>query len=75
MTMMLDARSILMYGKDHHSGQHWRIDGNGCLRNKEHPTRCLAILGDNEGTTVGMQECECDLNVQNWEYKSDHSVQ
>ena len=73
MTLMDDNRFVEMYGRNEHLGQFWRIEGNGCLRNRNHPTRCLAILGDSQGALLEMLEGN-GQDEQHWTFTDDNYI-
>ena len=73
LTLMGDHRNVEMFGRNEHSGQLWRIEGNGCLRNKKTPTRCLAILGDYQGAPLEMLEGN-GQDEQHWTFTDDNYI-
>ena len=73
LTLMDDHRNVEMYGRNERLGQLWRIEGNGCLRNRNHPTRCLAILGDYQGAPLEMLEGN-GQDEQHWTFTDDNYI-
>ena len=41
MSVRYDGSHIIMWGKDGSDYELWRLDYNGCLRNKKYPNYCL----------------------------------
>ena len=74
--LMPDHHSIEMYGKGeyHEDGQHWRLESNGCLRNKDVDGKCLAIEGAKQGALVYMHDATGN-DDQVWRYTSDKYLQ
>jgi len=74
--LMPDHHSIEMYGKGEYdsSGQLWRLESNGCLRNKDVDGKCLAIEGSKQGALVYMHD-ETGTDEQVWRYTDDKYIQ
>merc|ERR1712066_841648 len=74
LTVEPDKRHIWMAHKQHAAGyQMWRLEDNGCLRNKEHMDRCLGIDGHNSGSGVSLQ-IDNDLLIHHWKYEDKYLV-
>ena len=76
LRLMPDHNSVEMYQKGAYDskGQYWRIESNGCLRNREIEGKCLAVEGFMVGAFVSMQD-ESRANEQTWEYTNDKYLQ
>jgi len=76
LKLMPDHHSVEMYGKGEYgdSGQHWRIESNGCLRNQDVSGQCLALEGSKQGAQLRMRG-ETGTDEQNWTLKDDKYVQ
>ena len=68
LRMMPEDHSVKMFGMGE-SGQLWKIEPNGCLRNKDLNTSCLA-LEEEGGALIYMQE-ETGKDDQHWTYTGD----
>ena len=76
LKLMPDHHTVAMYGIHEYgdSGQHWRIESNGCLRNQEVSGKCLALEGSKQGAPLGMRD-ETGTDEQHWTLKDDKYVQ
>ena len=69
---MPDDLSVKMFGEGE-SGQLWKIEPNGCLRNKELNTSCLALAG--EGDTLIFMKEETGKDDQHWSFTDDNYLE
>ena len=76
LTLMDDLTSVLMYGKRDRIGQLWRIESNGCLRNKEIGAigRCLTIDGSHAHKDHVYMDWYNGQDNQHWEFTIDHYI-
>jgi hypothetical protein len=76
LRLMPDHHMVEMYGKDEYgsSGQHWRLEPNGCMRNRNVEGKCLAIEGSKQGALVFMHD-ETGTDEQFWRYTDDKYLQ
>ena len=66
------AHDIEMYGKGeyHSDGELWRLEPDGCLKNKEAPGKCLALEGAKQGAPMRMRD-PTGTDEQVWHYTND----
>merc|ERR1712142_971947 len=69
-----DKTHIWMQHKHGRDDQMWRIEHDGCLRNKAHMDRCLGI-GDNAQGSVPSLYLDNGLDIEHWEYTEDFYVE
>ena len=76
LRLMPDHHVVEMYGKGEYdsSGQYWRLESNGCLRNRDVEGKCLAIEGSKQGALVFMHD-ETGTDEQFWRYTEDKYLQ
>merc|ERR1712018_19509 len=72
LRMMPEDLSVKMFGESE-TGQLWKIEPNGCLRNKELNTSCLA-LADEGDTLIYMKE-ETGKDDQHWSFTTDNYLE
>merc|ERR1711963_290504 len=72
LRMMPEDLSVKMFGEGE-TGQLWKIEPNGCLRNKELNTSCHA-LADEGDTLIYMKE-ETGKDDQHWSYTDDNYLE
>ena len=71
MTVRPDGTYLYMHGKDHaHDNQLWRLEYNGCLRNKKYMDYCLTSAG---GVELQMEH-EILEEKQRWKFENGYLV-
>ena len=73
LTVEPDNRHCWMAHKQNNDMQMWRLEDNGCLRNKAHMARCLGLESHTNGGQVYLQIDE-GIDSQKWKYESKYIV-
>merc|ERR1712117_235603 len=73
LTVEPDNHHCWMAHKQGKDGQLWRIEHDGCLRNKAHMDRCLGLETHTTGGGVYLQVDE-GIDSQKWKYENKYLV-
>jgi len=73
LTVEPDNHHCWMAHKQDKDGQLWRLEDNGCLRNKAHMDRCLGLETHTTGGGVYLQ-VEEGIDSQRWKYENKYIV-
>jgi len=71
LTVQPDGRHVWMSHKQGKDKQMWRLEHDGCLRNKAHMDRCLGLETHTTGGGVVLQP-EQGIDSQRWKYENKY---
>ena len=74
LTVEPDKHHVWMHGKTGNDNQMWRLEDNGCLRNKAHMDRCLGTVEHIVGSGLDLQIDGGGIGSQQWRYKDKYLV-
>ena len=70
-----DKTHIFMQHKHGRDSQMWRLEHDGCLRNKAHMDRCLGIGDNAQGAVPSLYKDEELLDIERWKYTNDYYLE
>ena len=73
LTVEPDQHHCWMSHKTGKDGQLWRLEYDGCLRNKAHMDKCLGLETHTTGGGVYLQ-VEQGIDSQRWKYENKYLV-
>ena len=74
ITVEPDNTHIFMQHKHRKDNQMWRLEHDGCLRNKAHMDRCLGIGDNAQGAVPSLYE-DNGLDIERWKYTDDYYME